>query len=140
YHPGSDDDIYIGTEIGVFFKDASLGIADWLYFSTYLPNTMVNDLVIEDGYVYAGTFGRGMWRSPVYSCPGTLSLTPANDPNTGSIGQREFNAVLSITSSRVIQGNTADVKYGAGDHIDLVPGFWAKSGNALEAKVEGCPN
>ncbi|MDX1479707.1 MAG: hypothetical protein R3301_18470, partial [Saprospiraceae bacterium] len=59
YHPGSDDDIYIGTEIGVFFKDASLGIAEWLYYSTYLPNTIVSDLVIENGYVYAGTFGRG---------------------------------------------------------------------------------
>ncbi|MDX1477033.1 MAG: hypothetical protein R3301_04975, partial [Saprospiraceae bacterium] len=78
--------------------------------------------------------------SPVYSCPGTLTLTPANDPNPASIGQREFNAIQSITSTRIIQGNYADVKYGAGSYVDLKPGFWVKGGNALEAKVEGCPN
>jgi sugar lactone lactonase YvrE len=35
----------------------------WSRFGTGLPNTSVNDVTLgPDGYIYAATHGRGIWR------------------------------------------------------------------------------
>ena len=62
------DGIYIGTDLGVYFKDNSL--SSWVDFSSGLPNNAVSDLEIYYGnpkVIKAGTFGRGTWTSDLYS-------------------------------------------------------------------------
>jgi photosystem II stability/assembly factor-like uncharacterized protein len=56
--------IYIGTDLGVFYRDKFM--TDWLPFNKNLPNVIVTDLrIAEDAnYIYAATYGRGAWRSP----------------------------------------------------------------------------
>ena len=77
YDPGSNDGIYLATDFGVFYKND--GIGDWIFFSNGLPNVPVFDLDIDGSYLYAGTFGRGIWRSSKYTtCPASYSLTQAN--------------------------------------------------------------
>ena len=65
YTPGSNDGIYVGTEVGVFYKDASM--SDWMQFNNGLPNVRVDDLEINigSGKILAGTYGRGIWASPL---------------------------------------------------------------------------
>lgn len=140
YHDGTSDGLYLGTDIGVFYKNATM--SDWIYFSNFLPSTIVSDIEISEGFVYAGTFGRGIWKSSVYStCVADLVLTPANDPsNPLSIGHQEYHVDNSLTSTRIIQGNFADIRYNAGNVIDLQAGFWLKQGNFLEMKIEDCPD
>lgn len=54
---------YVGTDVGVFMtKDSGL---HWTNMTAplKLPNVQVNDLKIGgNGYLYAGTFGRGIWK------------------------------------------------------------------------------
>ena len=66
YVNGSNDAVYIGTDIGVFYKDASLSV--WQPFDSGLPNVIISQLRIfyPTGKVRASTYGRGMWESDPY--------------------------------------------------------------------------
>lgn len=63
-----NDALYVGTDAGVFFKDASLSV--WQPFSTNLPNVVVSQVEIFYGSpakIRASTYGRGMWESTLYA-------------------------------------------------------------------------
>jgi len=63
YQPGSCDMVYIGTDIGVYYRDNTMG--DWQSFNTDLPRVIISDLEIIPGIskIRAGTYGRGIWES-----------------------------------------------------------------------------
>lgn len=71
YENGSNEGLYIGTDIGVFYTDGSM--TDWIPYQTGLPNVVVTDLEISyyDNKLWAGTFGRGLWKTDLYT---TLSI------------------------------------------------------------------
>jgi hypothetical protein len=54
----------LGTDQGVFTAAAGQGLATkWSRLGTGLPNAVVDDLTAgPDGYIYAATHGRGVWR------------------------------------------------------------------------------
>jgi hypothetical protein len=57
----SNNPLYLGTSLGVFYRDDSM--AQWEAFDTNLPNVSVTDLEInlEDEKLVAATYGRGIW-------------------------------------------------------------------------------
>lgn len=63
FQNGSNELLYIGTDLGVFYTDATQG--NWIAYNTGLPNVIVNDLEINypTSKIRAGTFGRGIWES-----------------------------------------------------------------------------
>ncbi len=67
YQNGSSDGIYIGTDLGVFYRDNSL--TDWVTYETGLPNVQVNELEISyiNNKLWAATYGRGLWQSDLYT-------------------------------------------------------------------------
>lgn len=67
YEEGSNDGLYIGTDLGVFYRDATM--TDWVQFNTGLPNVVVTELEIsyQDDQLWAATYGRGLWKSDLYS-------------------------------------------------------------------------
>jgi photosystem II stability/assembly factor-like uncharacterized protein len=137
--PGSDK-IYIGTDLGVFYRNSTM--SDWQYFSNNLPPAHVTSLKIFGGFIYAGTYGRGIWRSPIFSsCPENLTLTQANDPGTiYNHGKQIHHASNSITNSRIISGTFGtDAIYTSGNFIDFTDGFQGLTGTFIEAKIGGCP-
>lgn len=77
YQNSTADGLYIGTDVGVYFRDASM--ADWIPYNTGLPNVVVNELEISynNNKLWAATFGRGLWNSNLYcatpSQPGVIS-------------------------------------------------------------------
>jgi len=68
----SIDGIYVGSDAGVYYREA--GMDDWMMFSNGLPvDASVNEIEIyhnpdnpEDDAIRAGTYGRGLWSSPVW--------------------------------------------------------------------------
>lgn len=58
--------VYIGTDLGVFYKDDTN--PSWVTFNFNLPNVIVNELEINyiNNKLRAATYGRGIWESPVY--------------------------------------------------------------------------
>ena len=93
YEKGSQDAVYVGTNAGVFRRDATMG--NWEPFNTNLPNATVSDLQINysTGRLRAATFGRGVWETLL---PGTT-----------------LNALLNVSTR---------LQVGTGDNI-LIGGF-----------------
>ncbi|MDQ3049273.1 MAG: PKD domain-containing protein [Bacteroidota bacterium] len=75
YLNNSNDGLYIGTDLGVFYKDAGLNV--WEPFFNGLPNVIVTQLEIyyPTGKIRASTYGRGLWESDLF-VPG--SYPPAS--------------------------------------------------------------
>lgn len=125
--------IYVGTDIGVYYRDNNLG--EWMYFSNGLPNAEVTELEIEQeaGTVVAGTYGRGLWESPLYGrdCLGNLTFLNT----TIHEGKRAFDVLDNITSSARLE-NFADIKYRAGNFVLLEPGFDANSVEKRQQKLD----
>ena len=67
YQPGTAGGIYVGTDIGVFYRDSTL--STWQYFSDGLPKVMVTELEVNlnAGKLRASTYGRGLWESDLYT-------------------------------------------------------------------------
>jgi photosystem II stability/assembly factor-like uncharacterized protein len=65
YETGSDNELYIGTDLGVYYKDGNS--SGWVPFNNGLPNVIVNDLEIlyAAGKLRAATFGRGIWETAI---------------------------------------------------------------------------
>lgn len=63
YDHDGDGKLFVGTDIGVFYRTRS--DREWLEFNVGLPNVRVFELDINEtnGQIYAGTYGRGMWKS-----------------------------------------------------------------------------
>ena len=82
YVNNSNDGLYIGTDVGVFYKDASLPV--WQPFFDGLPNVTVTQLSIfyPTNKIRASTYGRGMWESDLY-----LAGSYAPDAAFGSNGK-----------------------------------------------------
>jgi PKD repeat protein len=63
---GSDEGVYVGTDVGVYYRDNTTG--DWVPFSLNLPNVIVQELEINynANKIIAGTYGRGLWSSDLF--------------------------------------------------------------------------
>ena len=59
------DGLYLGMNYGIYYIDE--GLTEWQPFSNNLPNVIVNELEVNTvtGTLYAGTYGRGLWVSPL---------------------------------------------------------------------------
>ncbi len=68
YVNGSNDALFLGTDIGVYYRDGSM--TAWEPFMHNLPNVIVNwlELNYTNQMLRAGTFGRGLWESFIPSC------------------------------------------------------------------------
>ncbi len=88
YQRGTQDGLYIGTDIGVYYRDNSLG--DWVYYNNGLPVVVVSELEIHygSGNLRAATYGRGVWESPLYvsSNPAAPSTDFTSSVNTVCAG------------------------------------------------------
>lgn len=65
YQNGSSDGLYIGTDFGVYYRDATL--TDWVPYGNNLPNVIVSDMEIfyAGQKLRAATYGRGIWEVDV---------------------------------------------------------------------------
>lgn len=129
------DAVYIGTDVGVFYRNSSLG--DWIPFSNYLPTVPVYDLEINETFnvITAGTFGRGLWRSPTYTtCQSNITLS-----GNGAVGYSYYQASVNINSTNVFEdGSGQESYYKAGDHIRLNPGFKVTNHSKFKAWIGLC--
>ena len=124
----SRNDLYIGTEVGVFYKAGSAG---WIYYSHGLPNVFVDELEIfydknnpEQSKLIAATYGRGLWEAPLVSSGNFVpeltqaavsNLTSNSATFTASINNDYGNAVIQSgfvysSSEYPVLGTSGSVK------------------------------
>jgi photosystem II stability/assembly factor-like uncharacterized protein len=133
--------VYIGTDIGVFYMDNTLG--DWVPFSDGLPVIEITDLALNapSGLLRAGTYGRGIWQTALYTsnCPVNENFTTNSHPPS----EPAFVSVTnSITSTSIIIGAGANIQYKAGNGVTLNPGFRinGSTGAKFIAYIGPCPS
>lgn len=68
WHDNGNDGLYVGMNYGVFYIDTTFP-ADWQPFSNNLPNVRISELEVNtaNSKLYAGTYGRGLWKSDLYN-------------------------------------------------------------------------
>lgn len=84
YCLGSQEGLYVGSDIGVFYKDASM--SDWIPFCNGLPATAeITELDIyydqfnpSNNRIKAGTYGRGLWESMLYETQPVANFTASS--------------------------------------------------------------
>ncbi len=126
YEKGSNDALYLATDIGVYYRNASM--SQWEPFIDQLPNVLVSDIEINyiDNTITAGTYGRGIWKSKL-NCPLNYNLTVAgNDPFYEA--EHDLYASIAVTPNY-------KTKFRAGDAIYLNPGFEVSASNSQEFKA-----
>jgi PKD repeat protein/photosystem II stability/assembly factor-like uncharacterized protein len=66
YQAGTEDGLYIGTDIGIFYKDATN--FNWTPFDEGLPNVVVNQIYLHypSSQLLAATYGRGVWKNEFF--------------------------------------------------------------------------
>ena len=74
WHDNDLDGLYVGMSYGIYYIDNTL--QEWVNFNNKLPNVQVREMEINyaDGQIYAATYGRGIWSSPVYDNKNTLTI------------------------------------------------------------------
>tara|TARA_B100000787_G_scaffold27094_1_gene17916 strand:- start:294 stop:2822 length:2529 start_codon:yes stop_codon:yes gene_type:complete len=111
---GANDDLYIGTDIGVYYKNNTM--SEWIPFNEGLPNVIVKELEIhyDEGTISAATFGRGVWKSPLNSLSTNVSNNekinfkiypnPAKNKITITTSQQNINVtIFTITGRKIIE-------------------------------------
>ncbi len=61
------EELYVGTDVGVFYKSDNM--TEFEPYSVGLPNVWVQEMEVQvnEGYIYACTYGRGLWKVPLMS-------------------------------------------------------------------------
>jgi PKD repeat protein len=96
YENGSANDaIYIGTDVGVYYKDNTTA---WIEFNFNLPNVAVRDLEIyyPTNRLRAATYGRGTWDSDLYT---DVPAAPTADFSASSTTICATNSVTFTNAS-----------------------------------------
>jgi hypothetical protein len=93
FQNGSNEGLYIGTDIGVFYTDGTMNT--WIPYQTGLPNVVVTDLEISyyNNKLWAGTFGRGLWNTNLYV---PLSVSEQEIYNQIIVSPNPNNGLFSI--------------------------------------------
>ncbi len=121
YQENSNDRLFVGTDVGVYYRDNSMG--QWECFNEGLPISFVTDLDINycTNTIYAATYGRSAYKS-------TLANLPADDHvleiPSGAVEIWNFNRILN--SDLIIRSGAtliveAGLKVGAGRSIIVEP-------------------
>lgn len=129
--------IYVAGDVGVYYRNAQT--TGWLFYGTGLPSTSIRDLRIVSGKLIAASFGRGVWKTPVFTpCPANFT----HDAQSGVInvnGQEFYQASTSIvTDVSTTGGLGASLVYKSGNFITLKPGFTATFGTAMVSQILPC--
>ena len=130
YETGSSNGIYVGMDVGVFYRDDTL--SDWVPFYSELPNVEITELEIDyaNDEIYAATYGRGIWKSPLYGerCKSNLTVS-------GNLDGFRYYTANNLTASAKVEP-FAEVSFVAANSIRLTPGFHAQPNTDFHAKID----
>ncbi|HKK38046.1 MAG TPA: T9SS type A sorting domain-containing protein, partial [Cryomorphaceae bacterium] len=91
YLQGSNDGIYAGTDVGVFYIDGEL--ENWSPYSEGLPNVIVNQLVFHypSQQIFLASFGRGVWKNGFFNSDELAPIPNFSAANTAICPDAQVN-------------------------------------------------
>jgi photosystem II stability/assembly factor-like uncharacterized protein len=127
----SDVELYLGTEVGVYFKK---GIANWTFYNDNLPNVTIGELEIyydvntpQSSKLRAATYGRGLWETPVFG--GIVIPSPV-----AGTADSTTHICSGTTASMSLTGNTGTIQWqrssnGTSGWVNVTSGTGATTAN-----------
>jgi len=112
YDDGTNGGIYVGTDIGVYYRDNDLG--SWIQYMNNLPNVIVNDLEINEAsnVIRAGTYGRGVWESPNYvTFNNDAGISEISSPDASICNSSTFDPVITLINYGLLNLTSVDIIY-----------------------------
>ncbi len=96
YWGGGDDRIFIGTDVGVFYKDNTLN--SWQAYNQGLPISMITDLEILPNVeiLRASTYGRGIWQTYLHPCVTVYDSTENITTNETWVTPRDMDRSILV--------------------------------------------
>lgn len=134
YDPSGSGGIYVGTDIGVYYRDNTTGV--WVSYNNNLPNVIVNDLEINyaNNVIRAGTFGRGVWTSSVYAIQDyDIGVSAIIEPLDSYCNQSSFDPIVTITNYGAQTITSADISY---DIDGVAPQIYSWTGSLAQGQSE----
>ena len=131
----SNNDVYIGTDIGVYYRPSG-GV--WTPFYNGLPMSPVSDIELNEtsGVIRASLFGRGVWSSTLFStCLANLAVSGSE---TGIRLYEASNSVSSSGTTTVEGGNGTEIYFKGGMEVHLTDGFQVKHASSFKAYINDC--
>jgi PKD repeat protein len=114
YYKNSLEGLYISSDIGVFYKDSTM--SDWVNYSAKLPvDASIREIEIcynattnEKDLITAGTFGRGVWMSPVWRInPDAAFVSDITMvPTTGAVQFKDLSAGVPSSWHWIFEGGS----------------------------------
>lgn len=109
YYGGTNDGLFVSTDIGMYYTDADLyPVHGWIKISDGLPAAFITDVDVNlcRGKIRVGTFGRGMWEAD-------LQL-PFGSPNQEITTNTTWMTSRDVVSNLLIKpGVTLTINTGA---------------------------
>jgi photosystem II stability/assembly factor-like uncharacterized protein len=89
--------LYLGMNYGIYYIDSNL--QEWQPYNTNLPNVQINELEINnvENKLYAGTYGRGLWVSPLVE-DGVLATQTTAWAEAIAIAPNPVGDLLTVTA------------------------------------------
>jgi len=138
YVPGSDGLLFVGTDIGVFYRDNSM--SQWECFLEGIPVCIVTELELQprSNVLYASTFGRGVWKTYL-PCETGSQTNQISTTTTWNINQRIIDNITIETGATLTINNNAVISMGEDNIIIVEPGGkLIIEDNALITSGGGC--
>ncbi len=120
YQKDTEDRLYIGTDFGVFYKDANM--ADWAYYGNGGPGCMVADMDINycDKKLVVATQGRGLWKVDLLD--GKEQVLNANGGSIVWDTDRKLTSDLRIASGTTLEiiGGVEETVIGISEDVKII--------------------
>jgi photosystem II stability/assembly factor-like uncharacterized protein len=89
------DGLYVGMNYGLYYIDNNL--TEWLPYANNLPNVQINELEINntEDKIYAATYGRGLWSSPVQDA--NLGVSTVLTSDTVKVYPNPANSEITVS-------------------------------------------
>jgi photosystem II stability/assembly factor-like uncharacterized protein len=90
------DGLYLGMNYGIYYMD-DLNLP-WQNFGNLLPNVKINELEINTANteIYAATYGRGVWKSQVYTPTVSTETDKINELNELKVSPNPTNSLITL--------------------------------------------
>lgn len=125
------NDLFLGTNISVYHINDLM--TEWEVYDTGLPNVPVKDLEIniEDKIITAGTYGRGVFQSPIAVDKADTDISLLSIKTNNSVQCGGITPVITVKNNGKMELKTVTVNY----LVDEIPFEYTYSGNIAPEEV-----
>jgi len=126
------NDLYLGSNISVYHINDDM--TEWEVFDTGLPNSPVYDIEIniEDKIISAGTYGRGVFQSPIEVAKANIDVSLISIETNNSVQCGGITPVVTVKNNGLNDINSVSISY----LVDETPFEYLFEGNIEPDQVK----